>query len=187
MSEIIELETERLLLRQWKDSDFFPFAQMNADERVMEFFPALLSRQESNEVALRCQSLINERGWGCWAMEEKSTGEFIGFTGLHIPPDDLPFMPCVEIAWRMVPRCWGKGLVTEAARAALDVGFEQLNLDEIVSFAVKGNARSLAVMSRLGMVKDANNFEHPALPADHKNREHCLYRLSKAQWREVTA
>jgi len=178
----IELETDRLLLRQWKTSDFIPFAEMNSDERVMEFFPSTLSQPQSDEMATRCQALITERGWGFWALEEKSSGKFIGFTGLHIPTYDLPFMPCVEIGWRLDPEFWGKGLVTEAADAALKIGFEQLGLDEIVSFTVLENVKSRAVMARLGMIQESDNFEHPALPVGHRLREHCLYRLSKDQW-----
>jgi len=182
MTLLIQLETNRLLLRQWKNSDLQPFADMNSDERVMEFFPSTLSRPQSDEMASRCQALISESGWGFWALEEKSSGNFIGFTGLHIPTYDLPFMPCVEIGWRLDPEFWGKGLVTEAANAALKVGFEQLGLQEIVSFTVLENVKSRAVMARLGMIEDSDNFQHPALPAGHRLREHCLYRLSKDQW-----
>ena len=182
MSEIIEIETKRLLLRQWKESDLKSFAAMNSDERVMEFFPTLLNKDQSDEKANICKSLIAERGWGFWALEEKSSGCFIGFTGLHIPSHDLPFSPCVEIGWRLALQFWGQGLVTEAAQAALHIAFTKLNLDEVVSFAVKGNVRSLAVMERLGMVKQSSNFEHPALPVGHKLREHALYKIKQSQW-----
>ena len=182
MSKIIEIETDRLLLRQWRESDFKPFAAINVDERVMEFFPSLLSKEESDERANICKSLIAERGWGFWALEDKLSGQFIGFTGLHIPSYDLPFSPCVEIGWRLSPKFWGQGLVTEAAKSAMNVAFKKLNLDEIVSFSVKDNYRSLAVMERLGMVKQQANFEHPALPVGHKLREHVLYKIKQSQW-----
>ncbi|WP_281649096.1 GNAT family N-acetyltransferase [Parendozoicomonas sp. Alg238-R29] len=182
MSEIIEIETKRLLLRQWRESDFEPFAVINSDERVMEFFPDLLSKFESDERAKICQSLIAERGWGFWALEEKSSGRFIGFTGLHVPSDDLPFSPCVEIGWRLSPAHWGKGFVTEAAQASLNVAFTQLKLDEVLSFTVKDNVRSLAVMKRLGMTKQPSNFDHPALPEGHKLREHSLFKIKQSQW-----
>ncbi|MRI35498.1 GNAT family N-acetyltransferase [Endozoicomonas sp. OPT23] len=182
MSEIIEIETKRLFLRQWKESDFELFAVMNSDEKVMEFFPAPLSRSESDERAIICQTLIAEKGWGFWALEEKSSGRFIGFTGLHTPSDDLPFSPCVEIGWRLSPDYWGKGFVTEAAKASLNVAFTQLKLDEIVSFTVKDNFRSLAVMERLGMSKQPSNFDHPALPEGHKLRKHSWYKIKQSQW-----
>ncbi|HBC57026.1 MAG TPA: GNAT family N-acetyltransferase, partial [Gammaproteobacteria bacterium] len=124
MVQIIEIETNRLILRQWKDSDFKPFSYINSDKRVMEFFPSTLSRTESDTLAELCQSLMAERGWGIWALEEKASKKFVGFTGLHIPTDDLPFSPCVEIAWRLSADFWGQGLATEAATEALRVGFE---------------------------------------------------------------
>ncbi|WP_062270621.1 GNAT family N-acetyltransferase [Endozoicomonas arenosclerae] len=182
MPDIIELETERLILRQWMHDDFLPYAQMCADPRVMEYFPATLSQNESKEMALRCQSLIAERGWGLWALEEKASGNFIGFTGLHIPKATLPFSPCVEIGWRLSADYWGKGLASEAARASLKVGFETLALDEIVSFTTLTNTRSQAVMKRLGMTLDPETFKHPDLDPDHELIEHCLYRLSKTDW-----
>ena len=148
----------------------------------MEFYPSILTEKQSNEMAERCKTIIGQRGWGFWALEEKESNLFIGFTGLHIPAHDLPFSPCVEIGWRLSPPFWGHGFVTEAAREALRIGFEVLDLSEIVSFAVVDNKRSLAVMERLKMVKEQNTFDHPALPKDHKFREHNLYRLSKARW-----
>lgn len=187
MVEQIEFETERLYLRQWKSSDRVPFAALNSDTRVMEFFPAPLTRCESDAMADRCQSLIEERGWGFWAAESKATQEFIGFVGLHIPSAELPFSPCVEIGWRLAFHYWGKGLATEAARGALRVGFESLGLPEVVSFTTIRNARSQAVMERLGMRKAAATFEHPSVPVDSPLRGHCLYRLSREQWKAHSA
>jgi RimJ/RimL family protein N-acetyltransferase len=178
----IEFDTERLRLRQWCDADREPFAALNADSKVMEFFPAVLERAESDATAQRCQELIAERGWGFWAVETKSTREFIGFVGLHTPEPELPFSPCVEIGWRLAAKHWGQGFATEAARGALRVGFEQLGLPEIVSFTTVGNSRSRAVMERLGMREAPNTFEYPQLPAGSLLRQHCLYRLSREQW-----
>jgi RimJ/RimL family protein N-acetyltransferase len=183
----IEFDTDRLRLRQWRADDREPFAQLNSDPRVMAFFPCLLDRAASDAMAERIQSLINERGWGFWATELKSTGEFIGFVGLHVPIAELPFAPCVEIGWRLAHRHWGHGYATEAARGALRVGFDMLQLSEIVSFTAVGNARSRAVMERLGMLPRAETFQHPALPVGHPLREHCLYRLSRARWENHTA
>ncbi|MDO4231816.1 MAG: GNAT family N-acetyltransferase [Lautropia sp.] len=175
------LNTPRIRLRQWLPADREPFALMNADPRVMEWFPACLGQAESDALADRCQALIAERGWGFWAAELKETKAFIGFVGLHVPSPELPFSPCVEIGWRLAADYWGKGLATEAAHAALAFGFERLGLDEIVSFAVAGNQRSRAVMERLGM-REAGVFGHPALPADSPLREHCLYCLGRKAW-----
>jgi RimJ/RimL family protein N-acetyltransferase len=175
---IIELDTERLRLRQWRASDRTPFAELNADPRVMEFFPSRLDRQASDALAERIEAKIAQRGWGLWAAELRATGEFIGFIGLQPPAAQLPCSPCVEVGWRLAQRYWGKGLATEGARAALAFGFGKLGLDEIVSFTVPANRRSRAVMERLGMQEDkAGAFEHPSIPPGSPLRLHCLYRL----------
>ncbi len=182
MAELIEFDTERLRLRQWCAADRDPFAALNADPNVMEFFPAPLDRASSDVIADRCQLLIAERGWGFWAVETKQTQEFIGFVGLHTPVAELPFSPCVEIGWRLAFAHWGKGFATEAARGALRVGFELLRLPEIVSFTSVHNRRSRAVMERLGMQEAAEKFEHPSVPVGSVLRQHCLYRLSRTKW-----
>lgn len=176
MVEVIEVETERLRLRQWKPTDRAPFAALNADSKVMEFFPSPLTRVESDTMADRCQSLIEERGWGFWAAEAKATQEFIGFVGLHTPSAELPFSPCVEVGWRLAFQHWGKGFASEAAREAIRVGFQFLGLREIVSFTTVRNLRSRAVMERLGM-RASGTFEHPQVPESSGLRQHCLYRL----------
>ena len=182
MAKPVVLDTERLRLRQWRAADREPFAVLNADPRVMAFFPSLLDRAASDAMVGRCQSLIAERGWGFWAIESKETGEFIGFTGLHVPTATLPFSPCVEVGWRLAFRYWGRGFATEAARAALRFGFESIYLPEIVSFTSIRNVRSRAVMERLGMQKSMETFAHPNVPEGHVLREHCLYRLLREQW-----
>ena len=182
MGKLIELETSRLKLRQWRKQDFPVFAAINADTTVMKYYPNTLSEKESNELANRIQSLISERGWGFWAVEEKNGEEFIGFVGLHIPTAELPCTPCVEIGWRLAKSLWGNGYATEAAKAALNVAFEQLSLSEVYSFTSVGNARSRSVMERIGMVNTGDNFEHPDIPPGHQLREHVLYKLTKEQW-----
>lgn len=175
-AHLIEFQTSRLQLRQWNKADRQPFAALNADPRVMQFFPASLSREQSDAMASRCEALIDERGWGFWAAELKDTGRFIGFVGLHIPSAELPLSPCVEIGWRLAFDHWGQGLASEAAAGALHVGFETLGLQEIVSFTAGGNRRSRAVMERLGM-QASGTFDHPQLPQCHALRQHCLYGL----------
>lgn len=182
MNAPIELETQRLLLRQWKAEDREPFAVLNADPIVMEYFPAPLTREKSDAMADHCERLIAERGWGTWATEIKATGEFIGFVGLNIPRADLPVSPCVEVLWRLAHPHWHKGFATEAARAALHVGFEVVRLQEIVSFTVPSNIRSRAVMERLGMRLDPATFEHPGVPDGHVLRTHCSYRKVRDSW-----
>lgn len=182
MTALIEFETERLRLRQWRAADRAPFSAINADPRVMEFFPAPLTRAESDAMAHRCEAYIAERGWGFWAVEIGATSEFIGMVGLHVAAPELPFSPCVEIGWRLATKHWGKGFATEAARGALRVGFERLGVPEIVSFTAVNNVRSRAVMERLGMLEAQDTFEHPAIPLGHALRKHCLYRCSRERW-----
>ncbi len=141
-----------------------------------------LGGADSDGLADRCREKIDTLGWGLWACERKADGSFIGFVGLNVPAADLPFAPCVEIGWRLARGAWGHGFATEAARAALAVGFDRLGLDEIVSFTALTNRRSRAVMERLGMHEDALVFEHPAVAAGHPLRPHCLYRLPRADW-----
>lgn len=177
----ITLETPRVRLRQWQDSDLEPFAQINADPKVMAYFLKPLDRLESDALADRLRTLIQENGWGVWALELKSSGQFIGFVGLHIPSPDFPFSPCAEIAWRLDYRYWGKGLALEAAQAALHVGFNALSLDEIVAFTSLPNKRSQNLMARMGM-HYAQTFIHPHVPQGHPLQTHCLYRIKKLQF-----
>ena len=176
-----ELRTERLVLRGWRDADREPFAALNADPEVMRHFPAPLSRAESDELADRLAAEIAGRGWGRWAVEERETGRFAGFTGLAPVPFEAPFTPAVEVGWRLARPAWGRGLATEAARAALAFAFDDLGLEEVVSFTARTNDRSWAVMERLGMRRDPEeDFEHPLLPAGHPLRPHVLYRIGPA-------
>lgn len=171
------LETDRLILRQWKESDFEPFAALNADLDVMKFFPTTLSHQESNNLATKFKEMIDlNRGWGFWAVEMKATGEFIGSVGLANQPDRFDFSPCTEIGWRLSKKYWHQGIAKEAAKASLDYAFNVLNLDEVVSFTSIHNAPSENLMKRLGMHKQALFF-HPALPTNHYLAQHVLYKL----------
>lgn len=179
---MIALETPRLRLRPWQDSDLAPFAALNADPVVMAYFPAVLDREASDALAAQCRQRIDTQGWGFWATESKASGDFIGFVGLNRPSAALPFSPCVEIGWRLARPFWQQGYATEAARAALAYAFNDLALDEVLAFTSLGNQRSRAVMTRLGMRQTAENFLHPALAAGHPLREHCLYRLARSDW-----
>lgn len=178
---VIEINTPRLLLRQWRDEDYLSFARLNADPFVMAHFPSVLDEQASIKMANRCRQLIEQKGWGFWAVELKGQAEFIGFVGLHEPSMDLPFSPCVEIGWRLAKEFWGQGIATEAAKEVLAFGFRNLLLNEIVSFTALLNKRSEAVMKRLNM-SYKSIFEHPALPKDSPLLKHCLYGLAKERW-----
>ncbi|HEV8180080.1 MAG TPA: GNAT family N-acetyltransferase [Gaiellaceae bacterium] len=178
-----DLRTERLLLRQWRDEDLGPFAELNGDPETMRFFPAPPSREESDQLAARERRQIDEEGWGLWAVEVVGGAGFIGFVGLARPSFEARFTPGVEVGWRLARDHWGHGYATEAGRAALAHGFEDLGLEEIVSFTSPLNEPSWRVMQRLGMSHDpADDFEHPRVPVGHPLRLHVLYRLSRADW-----
>lgn len=175
--EVLPIETPRLLLRAWRTEDRAPFARLNADPLVMRYFPAPLSTAESDALADRIEAHFARHGFGPFAAELRLTGEFIGFIGPSIPNLEVPFMPCVEIGWRIDAAHWNQGLATEGARAALHYGFETLALREIVAFTVPANLASRRVMEKLGMTHDAaDDFDHPRLPEGHPLRRHVLYR-----------
>jgi RimJ/RimL family protein N-acetyltransferase len=187
MARLIELDTRRLRLRRWRESDREPFAALSADPAVMEFFPSPQSRQATDASIDAWQSQFDAQGWSNWAVEHLGSGEFLGFAGLSVPRRVLPFSPCVEVGWRLARRYWGHGYATEAARAALSVGFTQLALPEIVSFTALANLRSRAVMERIGMRNANRDFEHPGVPQGHALRLHCLYRISREDWTRSAA
>jgi RimJ/RimL family protein N-acetyltransferase len=181
-TDVIEFETGRLRLRQWRPADRETFARLNADTRVMEFFPASLDRAASDAMADRLEAQIAERGWGFWAVDALGGANFIGFVGLHVPVPDIPCSPCVDVGWRLAFEHWSRGYATEAARGALQVGFERLDLSEIVSFTALQNRRSRAVMERLHMRETGETFEHPNVPFGNPLRAHRLYRLPRERW-----
>jgi RimJ/RimL family protein N-acetyltransferase len=204
------LSTPRLLLRPWQDSDREPFAQMNADPRVMEFLIGPLSREESDRLVDHIQAHFQQHGFGLFAAELReassrttepdspktsprprlssasSAVSFIGFIGLAVPAFEAHFTPCVEIGWRLAPAHWGCGLATEGARAVLRYAFETLALEEVVSLTVPANLASRRVMEKVGMTHSpADDFDHPLLPPGHPLRRHVLYRLRRAAWKEL--
>ncbi len=186
MSIPTELRTERLILRRWRDADHDPFARMNQDPAVMEFFPALLSPAESDAMVDRIEAHFAEHGFGLWAAELAADGDFLGYIGLAVPRFEAAFTPCVEIGWRLAANHWGKGLATEGARAVSRLAFEELDLAEIVSFTVPANTRSRRVMEKLGMTHNIQeDFDHPSLPAGHSLQRHVLYRLKREDWESV--
>jgi RimJ/RimL family protein N-acetyltransferase len=177
------IETDRLLLREWREADLEPFAALNVDPRVVEFLPQALSREESDGLVERITRHWAEDGVGQWAVQRREDGAFLGFTGLALQAFEAPFTPAVEVGWRLAAAAWGHGYATEAARAALRFGFVTRSLEEIVSFTVPANVRSRAVMERIGMTRDpADDFDHPRLPVGSPLRRHVLYRLSRASW-----
>lgn len=176
------IETERLVIRNWQDRDRALFHEINSDDTVMAFFPFRRTRQEADSFMDRIRAEIDRDGFGFCALEVKATGETIGFAGLH-RDSVVPTLPpgIVEIGWRLASRYWGKGYVTEAGRAWLGFGFDNLGLDRIVSFAVHDNHRSTAVMERLGMRRaPEHDFDHPRIPDGQPHlKRHVVYRLER--------
>ena len=170
------ITTERLLLRRWRESDRIPFAAMNSDPEVMRYFPATLTREESDRMYELIQQRFQEQGFGLLAAEERATSQFVGFIGLNRPTFHAWFTPCVEIGWRLISSAHGRGLATEGARSVVNYAFEQLHLPELVSFTTRENRPSRRVMEKLGM-SYAGEFEYPSLPVEHPLRPHVLYRL----------
>ncbi len=176
----LELRTRRLLLRPWREADREPYARMNADPRVMEFFPALMTREESDASVDRAYAHFARYGYGFWAVEIPDVCPFIGFVGLWNPTIEAHFTPCVEIGWRLAHDHWGHGYATEAATAALRYGFEVLGLSEILSMTAVINFRSRRVMEKLGMTYDEQgDFDHPRVPDGHPVKRHVLYRIRR--------
>jgi len=174
------IETDRLIFREWREEDLPPFAEMNRDPRVMEYFPGMLSRHESDQMVGKIKKEFKEKGYGLWAVSVKDGAEFIGFIGLHEVGFSAPFTPAVEIGWRLAYDHWGNGYATEGAKAVLNYAFETLGLEEVVSFTTVENLRSRKVMEKIGLTHDPeDDFDHPKLAPGHPLRRHVLYKTSR--------
>lgn len=174
------LETERLILRPWKEQDRSLFARINADPVIMEYMPRTLTPADSDKLVDRFEKHFKKYGFGMFAVERKKDGTFMGTVGLNTVEIKVPFAPAVEIAWRLDYEYWGKGYATEAAQRLLDLGFSGLNLKEIVAFAVHDNTRAVHIMEKLGFVHDPKaDFQYPGLTKDHPLGSFVLYRLKK--------
>ena len=176
-------ETPRLVMRRFMPADLDPFAAMNADPLVMEHFPSIQTREETQSFIDRIESHFDSHGFSLWALELKSTGELIGFTGLITQTFEAHFTPAVEIGWRLARHTWRQGFASEAAREALRIGFVDYGLAEIVSMTTTTNLPSQAVMRSIGMSRDpSDDFDHPRVPEGSPLRRHVLYRLSPPEW-----
>jgi ribosomal-protein-alanine N-acetyltransferase len=172
-----EIRTERLLMRRWRDEDRAPFAAMNADPRVMEHFPGLMTREESDAFVDRIETHFATHGYGLWVLED-ATG-FVGFTGLNWATFDAEFNPSLEVGWRLTPSAWGKGYATEAGIESVRRGFE--HVDRITSFTAVSNVPSQRVMQRIGLRHELD-FDHPRVPDGHAVRPHVLYVADRQTW-----
>lgn len=174
------IETNRLMLRSWQAADVDRLVHLHQDPRVIEWLPGPWTLQKAQRFVAETNAHINMHGFGFWAVETKTDSIFLGFVGLNQPDFHAHFTPCVEVGWRLGSAYWGHGYATEAAAAAVQYGFETMGLQEIVSFTVPANVRSLRVMERIGMQRDVQgDFAHPRLPLDHRLSQHVLYRISQ--------
>lgn len=185
------LRTDRLVLRGWSEQDKAPFAVLNGDDAVMEHFPSTLSREQSDQMVETMCAGWERRGFGLWAVERRDSGVFIGFVGLssptwHVEPSATggsEVTPCIEVGWRLARSHWGNGFAPEAALAALEFAFAEVDLprDEVVSFTTTANVRSRRVMSKIGLRHDpVRDFDHPLTPGWHGQR-HVLYAVSRTE------
>ena len=176
---VTELDTERLVLRRWRDSDLEPWAELNADPQVREHLGEMMTREQSDASVARFQAEFDARGYGWFALEVRATGEFIGFAGLDEVDEEMPFTG-MEIGWRLARASWGHGYATEAARAVLAFGFHTVGLAEILALTTATNLRSQAVMRRIGMTRDpSDDFEDPTVP-EGPLRPNVMYRITRA-------
>ena len=175
----MRLETERLILRLWREEDLEPFAAMSRDEEVMRWLGGVLTREQARAYKVRADTSFAELGMCRMVIERRADGAFVGSCGLMPGHESVPFVPYTDIGWRLARSAWGQGYASEAAAAVMADGFERLGLDEITAITAQINVRSEAVMQRLGMRRDAATFMHPALPAGHRLAEHCLYRMAR--------
>jgi len=179
---LTHLQTHRLILRQWCESDIEPFSAMNRCDQVMKYFPRHYSAEESENFVAAMTQHIEQFGWGNWAVEVPGVSPFIGYVGLSEPATWHPCANSIEIGWRLSSNYWKQGYATEAARQVLHYGFEQLELPEIISFTAKSNTPSLAVMQRIGLRHNGESFEHPRIADDDPLRHHLVYRLLRGDY-----
>ena len=176
------IQTPRLMLRPWKAEDLPAFRALNADPDVMRHFPSVLTAEESDTLAASIQTRTRNQGFGLLALEIPGVTAFAGFVGLNVPSFDSSL---VEIGWRLHKKCWGHGFATEAAAAVMEVGFSRLGMKSICSFTAVVNTSSERVMQRLGMEhRPEKDFNHPALPPDHRLARHIFYLMTAARWQE---
>lgn len=177
-------ETERLGFRRWNEEDKIPFAEINANRKVMKYFSNVLSRKQSDEFVDKIRDHFNEQGYGLWAVDIKGTRKFIGFIGFYTATFESHFTPCVEIGWRLDNKYWNKGYATDGAKACLEYGFNNLEMDVIYSFTSQLNKPSINVMKKINL-EEVETFNHPRIEKGDPLRLHVLYKIDKARYRKI--
>ena len=177
------IETSRLILRTWEEKDIDAMTLIDQDTKVCEFLPSIGTREETEARTQRIMQHYEQHGFCLYAVELKSTHQFIGWIGLSIPSFEAHFTPSVEIGWRLDSKHWNKGYATEGAKAVLYYAFTKLNLNKVVSFTTVNNTASRRVMEKIGMHRNPrDDFNHPKLNKSHPLCKHVLYRISKEEF-----
>jgi 3-dehydroquinate dehydratase / shikimate dehydrogenase len=180
VARVPTIETPRLRLRDWRDSDVEAWVRLNANPRVTEFFHKRYTRVDCEASAAVIREQLERNGFGWWAVEVRGGAAFAGVIALQVVPFEAPFTPANEIGWRFAFEHWGRGYATEGARAALDYAFDELHWPEVVAFTAASNRRSRRVMERVGMTHDpTDDFDHPKIEPSHPLRRHVLYRARR--------
>lgn len=174
------IETERLILRPYREDDRDAFAALNGHPEVGAWLGGVLTREQSDAMMDRITAHIAQHGFGFWAAERRADGRLVGAIGLMVMGDDLPAPGAIELGWRLHPEAQGAGLATEGAAAARDWAFAELGVPEVVAITADTNVRSQAVMRKIGMTPDpARDFDHPRLATDHPLRRHVFFSVSR--------
>ena len=174
------IETDRLILRGWRDSDRDPFYAMSRDPRVMAYLGPLAERTETDAAVDRQIALLARDGHCFWAVERRADRAFLGFCGIKPGPDETPIADKPEIGWRLAHDYWGRGYAREAAAASLAWGWAHLLGDSIYAITVRPNARSWGLMERLGMARRPDmDFGHPGVPEDSPLTAHITYEAKR--------
>lgn len=175
------IDTQRLVLRRWQERDRATFYVHCSDPEVMRYFPALMTREEVDAAIARQDGFADLHGYCFWVVEDRASGQMLGFCGLKPGAEGTPLEGEVEIGWRFGKEHWGKGFAREAAQASLEWGFANLPVDRIGAITSPPNTRSWGLMERLGMVRDAaGDFDHPAVPDDSRLKRHITYWKQRA-------
>jgi RimJ/RimL family protein N-acetyltransferase len=188
LTQPLQLDTPRLILRRWQEADRAPFAEMNSDPVVMHYFAAPMTREQSDEAIDRYLAAFDREGFSFFATIERNTGAFIGTIGLQTMRDAVPNLPqpAVEIGWRLTQSAQGKGYASEGARTIVDFAFNKRRLNEVVAITALPNQASRRVMEKLGMTRRSElDFDHPRVPAGHQYQRHTLYSLRNPNFNEV--
>lgn len=174
------IETERLIIRPWQDSDRAPFAAMGQDAAVRRFLGPLQTRAETDQTIDRMQALQASHGYCCWALERREDAAFLGFCGLNPGPVGTPIEGRNEVGWRLASAFWGQGYAREAALACLDWSWAHLPDPAILAMTVPANTASWGLMERIGMQRlHDQDFDHPGVPDGSPLKRHILYRIDR--------